>query len=218
MHLRLQGCPDLCYLCIHTMPETASLLPSRDDREEDPWSIIQSAKYLQVNKQFINDLNINVLYKAVGGTRDRWIKAWIEGEAPPLPSLYFLITARPRTRRGILNFAKTRTRSRRVVFQNSNSNARSSSRTIQTPPWLPTPKYSYKCGILDFGPIWWHIWTQIWRGRSSPPPPFPPPPPLLSPPVPIFSNVFGAQELIPRTEFRQPMKPELEFLKSLFRV
>jgi hypothetical protein len=61
MHLRLRGCPHLCYLYIFTMPETASLLPSRDDREEDPRSIIQSAKYLQVNKQFINDLNINVL-------------------------------------------------------------------------------------------------------------------------------------------------------------
>ena len=60
------------------------------------------------------------------------------------------------------------------------------------------------------------------------PPPLFTPPPLPPPPIShshilrkrlfsetVFINVFGAQELT-RDEFRQPMYPELVFLKSLW--
>ena len=82
--------------------------------------------------------------------------------------------------------------------------------------------------------IWWILWG--WRGHPTPypqPPSHPPHPPPSSPPPhfppphishilrkrlfpeTVFINVCGAQELT-RNEFRQPMYPELVFLKSLW--
>jgi hypothetical protein len=89
----------------------------------------------------------------------------------------------------------------------------------------------------DFGTCGSQMFNFVRVERSplplSPAPPHPPhppplftPPPLPPPPIShilrkrlfsetVFINVFGAQELT-RNEFRQPMYPELVFLKSLW--
>ncbi len=66
--------------------------------------------------------------------------------ARPRPQRFFFFLNRlvPRTRRGISNFTKTRTRSRRVVFQKL-SRALDRVRGLYRPH--PPPKYSCKCGI-----------------------------------------------------------------------
>ena len=84
----------------------------------------------------------------------------------------------------------------------------------------------------------WQPYVQFCEGGEVTPPPIPSPPssppsspPLHPPPTSpppishilrkrlfsetVFINVFGAQELT-RDEFRQPMYPELVFLKSLW--
>ena len=136
--------------------------------------------------------------KAVGGTRDRWIETRNEGEASASTSLFFWVFLGPQSRRWISNGAKTRTRTRRVVFQKL-------SRTLNRVRGLyrprPPPKYSWKCGIWSLldtsGP-------EI-PGGHPPTPPFSPHPPRVCAPEPIFLNVYGAQESIPRNEFRQSM-------------
>ena len=93
------------------------------------------------------------------------------------------------------------------------------------------------CKSGDFATCGSHMFNFVRVERSplplSPAPPHPPhPPPLFTPPpLPpphishilrkrlfpetVFINFFGAQELT-RNEFRQPMYPELVFLKSLW--
>ena len=93
------------------------------------------------------------------------------------------------------------------------------------------------CFSGDFATCGSHMFNFVRVERSplplSPAPPHPPhPPPLFTPPhfppphishilrkrlfpETVFINVFGAQELT-RNEFRQPMYPELVFLKSLW--
>ncbi len=112
--------------------------------------------------------------KAVGGTRDRWIEAWIEGEASASTSFFFLNRLVPRTRRGISNFAKTRTWSCQVVFQKLSRSLYRVRGLYRPRPGRPPTKYSCKCGI------WRLLQTygdtsgpEIWGGKSSPPPPVP---------------------------------------------
>ncbi len=87
---------------------------------------------------------------------------------------FFWFKLEPRTRWGISNFAKTRTRSRRVVFQNQTGTL-DRFRGIYTPcSGHPPPNYSCKWGILDF---WTHMVTHLepkFEEGGHPPPPLPP--------------------------------------------
>ncbi len=112
--------------------------------------------------------------KAVGETRDRWINGSRRGlRARPRPRRAFFSDSQlhPRTLQGISNFAKTRTRSRWVVFQKSNSTL-NQFWGIYTPCPAPTPLNKLESVLFwIFWNIWWISAPKIWGGRSSPPPP-----------------------------------------------
>ncbi len=78
-----------------------------------------------------------IFSKAVGETRNRWIEAWIEGEASASTRLFLWFMFEPRNRRELSNFAQTRHRSRRVVFEKRTRNARFRGiYTPQDPHWF----------------------------------------------------------------------------------
>jgi len=119
--------------------------------------------------------------RAVGGTRDQWIEAWIKSEASASTSLFFWFKLKPRTRRGLSNFSKTQTQSLRVVFQNR-IRTRLISRNIHT---LPTPLNKLESELL--GVFWTHmvnICTQNSRWEVITPPI---PPSYHQPPLPPSS-------------------------------
>ncbi len=70
-------------------------------------------------------------------------------------------------------------------------------------------KIFFTCWKIKLFTILWYLWLQkmVWQQKTFPPL-------LLEPgslmdenhdPEPVFLNVYGAQESIPRNEFRQPM-------------
>ncbi len=168
---------------------------------------------------------------AVGGTRDRWIEAWIEGEASASTGLFLWFMLEPRNRWGLSNFAQTRARSRRVIFQKRSSNARSISRNIH--PHQPSKIAQARIvWFLDsLGTYGQHVHPKSEvRGHPthyphSAPPPFLPP---SSPPALflfsracIFKCLWGpgidSKEWIPPgvAKIRQPSKYRIILFKNL---